>query len=73
MSQSSKIGLLVTKTPSNIDLSVDSDAKSKVLSLLNRRKPQYPPDVYYIRRKPDVLKLYLNDYDGTHMEELKSN
>jgi len=28
---------------------------------LNHRKPQHPPDVYYIRRRPEVLQKFLED------------
>lgn len=28
--------------------------------MLNHREPQYPPDVYYIRRNPDLVKKYLD-------------
>ena len=38
-----------------------SSMKNKALSVLNTRKPQYPPDVYYIRRNPNVLQNYLKN------------
>ena len=36
------------------------EAKQKALHLLNYKLPQYPPDVFYIRRNPDMVKKYLN-------------
>ena len=47
------------------------DAKLQALSLLNKRKPQFPPDVYYIRRSPDLLSKFL--HDSTHIAELKKD
>ena len=47
------------------------DAKSKALSLLNKKKPQFPPDVYYIRRNPEVLSKFLDNQD--HITELQKD
>ena len=47
------------------------DARLKALHLLNTKKPQFPPDVYYIRRNPDVLKTFLNDKD--HITNLQKD
>ena len=35
--------------------------KSKALELLNQRKPQFPPDVYYIRRSPRLLEKFVEN------------
>lgn len=29
--------------------------------MLNSRKPEHPPDMYYIRRNPEMLERFLND------------
>ena len=34
--------------------------KNRFLKLLNYKLPQHPPDVFYIRRRPDLVKKYLN-------------
>ena len=44
----------------NVSVLNYSEARSKALHLLNNKKPQFPPDVYYIRRNPEVLKTFLN-------------
>ena len=28
---------------------------------MNRRKPEHPPDIYFIRRKPEMLHKYLDN------------
>ena len=42
-------------------------ARKRALTLLNHRKPEHPPDIYFIRRKPELLEKYL---DKTEMETL---
>ena len=39
------------------------DPKKRARSILNYRQPQHPPDIYYIRRTPDLLSKYLHDDD----------
>lgn len=34
--------------------------KIKVLEQLNYKKPQFPPDVFYIKSRPDLIKKYLD-------------
>ena len=29
--------------------------------MLNQRKPEHPPDIYFIRRNPDLLDKYLDE------------
>lgn len=38
-------------------------AREKALFRLNYRRPEHPPDVYYIRRDPNLVKRYLNQRD----------
>ena len=47
------------------------DAKCSVLDKLNQRKPQFPPDVYYIRRNPQVLNKFLENNE--HVQELQKD
>jgi len=35
--------------------------KANVLAMLNNKKPEHPPDMYYIRRNPEMLERFLND------------
>ena len=44
-----------------------SIARKRALGLLNHRKPEHPPDIYFIRRKPELLDKYL---DQTEMDSL---
>jgi len=37
----------------------ESVAREKVLRLLNQKQPQHPPDIYFIRRNPDLFDKYL--------------
>ena len=37
------------------------DARKRARSILNYREPQHPPDIYYIRRTPDLLNRFLHD------------
>lgn len=37
-------------------------ARDRAIKLLNHRKRQYPPDIYYIRRNPDMLAKYSDPY-----------
>ena len=49
---------------------MNRDAKTKALSLLNKKKPQFPPDVYYIRRNPEVLNKFLeNESNVTELQK----
>ena len=36
-------------------------ARMRASKLLNYRKPEHPPDIYFIRRKPELLDKYLNN------------
>ena len=36
-------------------------ARKQALKLLNGRRPEHPPDIYFIRRKPELLDKYLDD------------
>ena len=45
------------------------DAKTQALNLLNKKKPQFPPDVYYIRRNPEMLTKFLEHQE--HIIELQ--
>jgi hypothetical protein len=42
-------------------------ARQRALKLLNHRKPEHPPDIYFIRRKPELLDKYL---DNSEMDSL---
>ena len=35
-------------------------AANRAVQLLNHRKPEHPPDIYFIRRNPKLLDKYLN-------------
>ena len=37
-----------------------SVARRRACNLLNYRKPEHPPDIYFIRRKPHMLDKYLD-------------
>lgn len=37
-----------------------SVARGRALKLLNKKKPEHPPDIYFIRRKPELLDKYLD-------------
>jgi hypothetical protein len=37
-----------------------SVARGRALRLLNRKRPEHPPDIYFIRRKPEMLNKYLD-------------
>ena len=37
-----------------------SVARGRAQKLLNYRKPEHPPDIYFIRRKPELLDKYLD-------------
>lgn len=37
--------------------------------LLNEKKPQHPPAVYYIRRTPHLLEKYLNKNEANKILE----
>ena len=40
--------------------------------MLNHRKPEHPPDIYYIRRNPKLLDKYLNKNEmDSLMKEVK--
>ena len=45
----------------------ESVARGRALKLLNGKKPQHPPDIYFIRRQPDLLDKYL---DQEEMQDL---
>lgn len=45
----------------------ESIARKRALNLLNHRKPEHPPDIYFIRRKPELLDKYL---DQSEMDSL---
>lgn len=36
---------------------------------MNYRRPEYPPDIYYIRRDPNLVKRYLNQRDFDELIE----
>lgn len=38
-------------------------ARQKALFRLNYRRPEHPPDVYYIRRDPNLVRRYLDPRD----------
>ena len=41
----------------------ESVARQRALKLLNHRKPEHPPDIYFIRRKPELLDKYLDQQE----------
>ena len=41
--------------------------RARAMKLLNHRKPEHPPDIYFIRRNPEMLDKYL---DEDEMESL---
>lgn len=44
--------------------------KQRAIQLLNHRKPEHPPDIYFIRRNPKLLDKYLNNNEmDTLMKE----
>ena len=43
--------------------------KAKAIQVLNYRKPEHPPDIYFIRRNYRFLERYL---DPTEMQNLKN-
>lgn len=45
----------------------ESVARNRALKLLNHKKPEHPPDIYFIRRQPEMMDKYL---DQEEMEEL---
>ena len=47
------------------------DAKAQALLLLNKKKPQFPPDVYFIRRNEQALTKYLDN--KSELRELKKD
>jgi hypothetical protein len=42
-------------------------ARGRAKKILNYRKPEHPPDIYFIRRKPELLDKYL---DHTEMNQI---
>ena len=38
-------------------------ARNRAVKLLNYRKQQFPPDIYYIRRDPVLYEKYLDPYN----------
>lgn len=49
---------------SNLSLAKDCRAGTeRALYKLNYRLPEHPPDIYYIRRDPDLVKRFLNRQD----------
>lgn len=44
-----------------------SVARNRALKLLNTKRPEHPPDIYFIRRKPELLDKYL---DNEEMQDL---
>ena len=42
-------------------------ANDRALQLLNKCKPQHPPDIYYIRRNKEMLDRFL---DQSQMDKL---
>lgn len=47
----------------------EKEARQRALKLLNQNNPQYPPDIYFIRRNHKMLLQYL---DQSEMQELIS-
>jgi len=45
--------------------------KDHVLSVLNYHKPQHPPDMYYIRRNPNMLNKFLENEDHMLQELMR--
>jgi hypothetical protein len=39
----------------------ESEARQRALKLLNSSNPQYPPDIYFIRRNQKMLNRYLDE------------
>ena len=37
--------------------------RERALHSLNYRRPEHPPDIYYIRRNPDMVKRFLVKQD----------
>ena len=44
-----------------------NEARKRAVQLLNHRKPEHPPDIYFIRRNPALLDRYL---DNEEMDQL---
>jgi len=49
-------------------LTIQSEARKAVLEALNSHKPQFPPDVYFVRRNPRLLDRYMRN--PTEFDEL---
>ena len=45
-------------------------ARKRAVRLLNLKKPQHPPDIYFIRRNVNLLEKYLDDHE---MEDVVNN
>ena len=69
MSAQSKSHSKVFLIENNLSYYFFRDAKSKALNFLNKKKPQFPPDVYYIRRNPEMLNKFLENSE--HIIELQ--
>ena len=45
-------------------------ARDRAIMMLNHRKPQHPPDIYFIRRNPLLLSKYK---DPNNFEQLRND